>query len=307
MIILNNLLVKIIKFRDIMEKPRNILLVVNPISGDSDKKIIVEKVKEALSEGTKLEIYRTSGKTDKKRIKEIIEELQPDRLLVAGGDGTVKMIAEALGEHKITIGIIPAGSANGLANDLELPMEMGRAIQVALGNKSREVDAIYLNNQLGLHISDFGLNAELIKHYEESNFRGKIGYAFNSISTLYNSNMPYKFQIKANGKTSMHRAIMVAIANSRKFGTGALVNPKGKIDDGKFEVLIFKKFDILEILKTLQGELEMSNDFVETIVTTKAVITTPFPIDFQIDGEYCDALKKVTAEIIPQRLWVAVS
>lgn len=99
---------------------------------------------------------------------------------------------------------------------------------------------------------------------------------------------------------------MLAIANSKQYGTGALVNPDGKIDDGKFELLIFKKFDILEILKTLHGELEMSPDFVEIITTDLATITTSIPIDFQIDGEYCSTIKKVTAEILPRNLRIAV-
>lgn len=289
-----------------MHNTKNILLVVNPISGNSDKNYIIEKLASSLPKGTKMEIYKTSGKKDGEKLARAIREFPPDRILVAGGDGTVKLVAEVLENNEIPIGIVPAGSANGLANDLALPLGLEESIAVALGENTRKLDAISINDELGLHISDFGLNAELIKNYEESNFRGKFGYALNSISALYNSDMPYTFTIKANGKTTVHQAIMVAIANSRKFGTGAVVNPHGKMDDGKFEILVFKKFDILEILKTLRGEVEMSADFMETIVTTQATITSSFPIDFQIDGEYCDALKKVKAEIRPNMFRIFV-
>lgn len=289
-----------------MDKLKHILLVVNPISGDSDKGFMVQKIESLLDKVIVLEKYTTCGKNDKQEIHQIIEKQQPDRILVIGGDGTIKLVAEAMGDEKITIGVIPAGSANGLANDLDLPMDLEKTITIALGENSKQLDCICINNQLGLHISDFGLNAELIKNYEESNFRGKFGYAINSISALYNSDMPYTFSIEADDKTVERQAIMVAIANSRKFGTGALVNPHGEIDDGKFEILIFKKFDILEILKTLRGEVEISPDFVETIQTTKATIRTAIPIDFQIDGEYCDALKEVKAEIVPKKIRIAV-
>lgn len=289
-----------------MDNLKNILLVVNPISGDSDKELMIKKIRSKLPGTTKLEIFKTSGKKDKKKLSKLVENLKPDRILVVGGDGTVKLVAESLNGYKTTIGIVPAGSANGLASDLDLPLEIDEAITVALGKNARDLDVICINGELGLHISDFGLNAELIKSYEESSIRGKFGYALNSISTLYNSNMPYTFYVETDGKKKEHHAIMVAIANSRKFGTGAVVNPKGKMDDGKFEILIFKKFDILEILKTLQGEVEMSPDFVEIISTTSAKITTSLPIDFQIDGEYCDALKEVNAEILPKKLKIAV-
>lgn len=289
-----------------MAELRNILLVVNPISGDSDKNTIVEKIRTSLPKEVEMTLYKTTGKKDRKKIAKLIRAQPLDRILVVGGDGTVKLVTEAMDDKKISMGIIPAGSANGLANDLDLPLTLEEAIATALGKNTKEMDAIRINDQLGIHISDFGLNAELIKNYEESGFRGKLGYAINSISALYNSEMPYTFSIEANGKTTEHKAIMVAIANSRKFGTGAVVNPSGKIDDGQFEVLIFKKFDIMEILNTLRGEQEMSPDFMETITTTKAIIKTPFPIDFQIDGEYCDTMKKITAEIIPKKLRIAV-
>ncbi len=290
----------------VMNQLQTILLVVNPISGNSDKTVFIDLIKSKLPKGSNLHIFRTSGKEDKEKLAQKIEKYAPERILILGGDGTIKMTVETLGENSIPLGILPAGSANGLANDLELPFDAKNAVATALSNKIKEIDAIKTNDQLCLHISDFGVNAELIRNYEESNFRGKLGYAFNSISTLYNSEMPYDFKIETDGKTKECKAIMLAFANSRKYGTGAVVNPKGKIDDGKFEILIFKRFDILEILKTLRQETEMSPDFVESISTTKATVTAHFPIDFQIDGEYCNKLKKVEAEIIPKKLRVFV-
>jgi YegS/Rv2252/BmrU family lipid kinase len=288
-----------------MDKNGNILLVVNPISGNTDKNAIVDLLKSKLS-GIPMETYETTGEKDKEKLRKLIKRHRPERVLVAGGDGTIKLVAEALKKHQATIGILPAGSANGLARDLELPTVPEKYIPIALGENTREIDAIFINGQLCLHISDFGLNAELIKKYEESNFRGKFGYFVNSISALYDTEMPYLFKIKANGTERVSHGIMLAFANSRKYGTGAVVNPKGKIDDGKFEILIFKKFDIFEILNTLQNEVEIPTDFVETIATEKATVTTDHPVDFQIDGEYRKAIKKVKAKILPRKLKVAV-
>ncbi|HET8810838.1 MAG TPA: diacylglycerol kinase family protein [Flavobacteriaceae bacterium] len=289
-----------------MNRLENILLILNPIAGNTDKKTLLNKLGNRLSaDGKILEIHKTTGENDQLKIEKAIKKNQPDRILVAGGDGTIKLVAGALHEKKIPIGILPVGSANGLASDLDLPVEPDEFIKIALGKKIREIDAIQINDQLCLHMGDFGLNAELIKNYEAGNLRGKLGYAMNSISTLYNSEMPYLFTIEANGKKTSCEGIMLGIANSRKYGTGALVNPMGKIDDGKFELLIFKKFDIFEILKTLRGDVEMSPGFVESISTDRANITTLLPIDFQIDGEYCGTKKEITAKILPKKLHIA--
>tara|TARA_B100001146_G_scaffold93116_1_gene82521 strand:- start:931 stop:1797 length:867 start_codon:yes stop_codon:yes gene_type:complete len=283
------------------------LFIINPISGNEDKSHLLRMVKAELKSDDKLTVFKTTGENDTEKIQQELKKENFDRVLVAGGDGTVKLAAEAMGDHALPIGILPAGSANGLASDLDLPEQPKKFIPIALYGKTRKIDAININDELGLHISDFGLNAELIKEYESSSLRGKLGYAINSITTLFQSKGPYEFEISTEKETFTKKGIMLALANSKKFGTGAVVNPKGKIDDGIFEILLFKKLDLIEILKTLNEGNELSSDFVESYPVKKAIIKTQREVDFQIDGEYCEALQKVEAEILPNKLEIAVS
>lgn len=189
---------------------------------------------------------------------------------------------------------------------MSLPEDIEFALNVAFGNKTQNVDALCIDDHLCLHISDLGINAELIANYSQGNLRGKIGYAVHTIPTLLASDMPYKFTVKANGKTQNYEGIMLAIANSKKFGTGAEINPNGKIDDGKFEILIFKKLDVIEILKTLGNEVNLNPEFVEVIQTTNAKISCKNAIHFQIDGEACGKVKELNVSILPHTLKVAV-
>ena len=99
---------------------------------------------------------------------------------------------------------------------------------------------------------------------------------------------------------------MLAIANANKFGTGATINPLGKLNDGKFEILVFKDLDFIEIFKTIQDNPEMSPDFVHAISTNKAVITTKNEVPFQIDGEFIGEIQKVNVRIEKEQLLVAV-
>ncbi|SFW12416.1 lipid kinase, YegS/Rv2252/BmrU family [Sinomicrobium oceani] len=282
-----------------------LLLVINPISGDQDKEPFVKKIKDHVNSQDELDIFRTNGENDLEQLREYFRK-KYDRVLVIGGDGTVKLVAEAMDDSPVSIGIIPAGSANGLASDLGLPESPEDAITVALGSETRKIDGVYLNGELGLHISDLGLNAELIKEYENGFFRGKLGYALNSIPTLFQSEGPYDFTIQTKNRTRKIRGIMLAFANSKKFGTGAVVNPDGKIDDGIFEILVFKKLDFIEIIKTLQHTEQLSRDFVEIIPVKEVRVTTTKPVDFQVDGEYCQAVSEVRARIAPQKLEIAV-
>lgn len=282
------------------------LFIINPISGNEDKSHLLRMVKAELKTDDKLTIFKTTGENDTEKIQQQLKKENFDRVLVAGGDGTVKLAAEAMGDHALPIGILPAGSANGLASDLDLPEQPKKFIPIALYGKTRKIDAININDELGLHISDFGLNAELIKEYESSSLRGKLGYAINSITTLFQSKGPYEFEISTEKESFTKKGIMLALANSKKFGTGAVVNPKGKIDDGLFEVLLFKKLDLFEILKTLNEGKELSSDFVESFPVKEVKIKTQQKVDFQIDGEYCKAISEVNAKILPNKLEIAV-
>ncbi|HEA21385.1 hypothetical protein LCGC14_0580170 [marine sediment metagenome] len=286
-------------------KIKKVLLVINPIAGDSDKQPIIEMVEQYLDSDVELRIYTTTGDDDITNIGTEIKDFEPNRVLVAGGDGTVKMVAEASRDFKLVVGILPAGSANGLATDLDLPKDSKRALITAMGNQTIKMDALRIGDSIGLHISDLGINAELIHKYSENSVRGHFGYFLSSIPALLETESPYKFTITANGEDRKVEAVMVAFANSQKFGTGALVNPNGKLDDGKFEVLIFKKLDVLEIIKTLRGNIDMDPDFVEVIQTTEVRVTTEKPVSFQIDGEPDGTQREVNVTILPNYIEIA--
>ncbi|MFN4764237.1 diacylglycerol/lipid kinase family protein [Gillisia sp. Q332] len=290
-----------------MSAIKNVLLVVNPISGALDKANLIQQIElEVKKINAHLNIFLTTGLEDLLNLEKKIRELKPCRILIAGGDGTIKLTAEALKGEDIPVGIIPAGSANGLASNLQLTVSIEEQIHIALGNTFQKIDIIVINEEYCLHIADFGINAELIGKYAESNIRGKLGYVLNSIPTLLDSEYPFQFKIEANNQTFEKEGILLAIANANSYGTGAKVNPKGKINDGYFEILIFKHFDFFKILKTLRNEVDYDPEFMETISTQEAIISCTSPVAFQIDGEYLGRKESIRAKILPNQLTVAI-
>ena len=144
---------------------KNIIMVVNPISGDVDKSELTEAALFfAEKENLNLVIYNTSGVNDIINIKTLYKTYKPERIIVAGGDGTIKMVAEAMETHDVIIGILPAGSANGLAVDLNLPSTIEENLEIAFHNDYMEIDMISINGKKSIHLSDLGVNAELIKN-----------------------------------------------------------------------------------------------------------------------------------------------
>ncbi len=291
-----------------MALQKEFLLVVNPIAGGNDKSDLIQAVNEyAAKEEIGLIVYETTGKNDEEEIKRYYNEYKPERVLVAGGDGTIKITAEAIGQKDVIIGVLPAGSANGLSVDLNLSNDIKENLSTAFHGDYIEMDMVSINGKKSLHLSDIGVNAELVKKYEEGSVRGKWGYALQAINALTELQDPFHVIIEANGNTTETDARMVVIANTQRYGTGVTINPIGKMDDGKFEIVILKNLDIFFIGKILTGNMPVeSRDDVEIISTDEALITTDVPVSFQIDGEFCGEVDRLDVKILHREMKVAV-
>lgn len=286
---------------------KNIIFVVNPISGDLDKTDLIEAVQEfATTNHFDLEVYETTGKSDLRQIQSLYDQYKPERIIVAGGDGTIKMVAEAMEDHDIIIGILPAGSANGLSVDLSLPTTIEENLKIAFLNHYIEMDMICINGKKSIHLSDIGINADLVKNYEQSNLRGIWGYALQAYTTLVESAAPFVATITTNKETVEHTARIIVIANSQKYGTGVTINPNGAMNDGRFELVILKSLDVLLLGKIITGNMPLDSDDVVIISTDKATIKTDYPVNFQIDGEYCGAQTDLEIHILHKQMKIAV-
>ena len=283
------------------------ILVVNPISGGVDKSEIVSAVQNfALGKNISIVLYETTGLEDQQRVQALYNQHLPKRILITGGDGTIKMVAEALEEFDVILGILPAGSANGLSTDLNFPATIDENLEIAFGKHVMDLDMLCINNKKSLHLSDIGLNAELIKNYENSSIRGKLGYALQAINTLTDDELPFEATIEVNGTTIKTEAKMIVIANSQKYGTGVIINPNGKMNDGKFEIVILKNLDLLVFGKIITGNMPLDTGDIEIISAEEASITTNIPVYFQVDGEYCGEVSKLNVKIFKQHLKIAV-
>lgn len=285
----------------------NVIMVVNPISGGINKAALIAQVSH-YAQYLKLNLfcYETSGIDDVKGIKDFYTQYKPQRVLIAGGDGTIKLVAEALEEEDVIFGILPVGSANGLATDLGLVKSEEENIAIAFQNHFVAIDCIVINNKMSIHLSDIGLNAELIKNYEKSAIRGKLGYALQVFNTLLQAGKSFHVSIKINQEIIETNARMIVIANSQKYGTGVVINPIGIMGDGKFELIILKKITWSIFFKIVLGKIKVLTEDIEVISTNKASIEISRPTSFQIDGEYCGTETQLDISIAARKLKVAM-
>ena len=279
---------------------KKFLLIINPISGRiQDKAEMVGQLRETLAKhDCDLKVWETTGNKDKKKIQTLIENEPIDAVLVGGGDGTVKMVAEVILGLDQTVGIIPLGSANGLATSLEIG-GLEEAIAAVINGEEIKMDAIWINGELSLHLSDFGFNASLIKKFEDGGERGMLSYFKSSLAQLFDL-QPFRFEILMGDKTEKIEAKMVVIANGNKYGTGALINPVGKMDDGVFEIIALNPVGFEDMVKVSSALFRGNIHEMESVkiwAASKAEIRNLDRADFQIDGELLGKIDKATIEV----------
>jgi diacylglycerol kinase (ATP) len=271
------------------------LFVLNPAAGAGfDKTDILQKLKEIRSD-IQLTTIETTGENDASLLNEAMNGNTWDAVLVGGGDGTVNMVAKILYDQSIPLGIVPLGSANGLATCLDI-FDVDDAIDAIRSGYTKAMDVLKINNELCLHLSDFGFNAGLVKRFDEGDERGILAYFASSLEE-FSEMRPYHFEIKIEEEPVHTVAKMLVIANGDRYGTGAVINPDGKIDDGVFEIIALNPEGLSEMVALsvdfFRGTIHQS-PFVKIWKAKRAEISNPDNAPFQIDGEVMDETHQIS-------------
>ncbi|MBO0933500.1 diacylglycerol/lipid kinase family protein [Fibrella aquatilis] len=280
-----------------------ILFAINPVSGGKDKTDTEQAIQTFCQQfNHTAHLLILTGQGDDLLLRDAIRTTKPDRVVAVGGDGTVKLVAEEVLGTNTPMGILPAGSANGLAFELGIPPTIDEALDVVVNGHTKLLDTICVDDADNcLHMSDIGMNAQLVNYYQQNNWRGKLGYARGALRVLLRHRL-LKVSLKMGDEIIHRAAIMVVLANARGYGTGAVINPDGKLDDGVFEVVIVRRLSIWALLTMFWQHAPFDPKVVDIIPTQSVHITTRRKAYFQIDGEYQGRVTEVRAQIRPGQL-----
>jgi diacylglycerol kinase family enzyme len=124
-----------------------------------------------------------------------------------------------------------------------------------------------------------------------------------SVKVLWQNPLMH-IKIRIKGATINVKAKMIVIANATTYGSGAIINPIGKLDDELFEVIVIKKISIREMFKMVFTHTAYDSEKTEVFQTNELSIKSFRKVHFQVDGEYLGKVKEVNARIIPECLEV---
>jgi|SRR5688572_749428 len=287
-----------------------ILFIINPISGvGSNDDAILLIHKKAVETGIDFKFLYTTSENDDVRIQDQLQDYHPDRVVACGGDGTVQVVASNIMNRKIPLGILPLGSANGLATALDLPEKMEEAVDLVFeATNMLNLDLLKFNDKhLCTHLADIGINAKIIKNYEEQGARGMFGYAKFLMQSIKESPL-LTYSVKTPSHTYEKQGYMIVISNANRYGTGIQISD-GSVSDGKFEISNIEKVALDEAIKASLTKFNVYVDkdmFSDVISCEYAEIKIDQKVDFQIDGEYMGEIDHLTISIYPSAVPVLI-
>lgn len=164
-----------------------------------------------------------------------------DTIIAMGGDGTVNKCAKLVINTDLVLGIIPCGTANLLAANLGIPLNIKNALKL-LGNNSTKIDMIDVNGEKSILRVGFGFDSNIICNTPQS-FKNKFGYfSYLVAGIIFSFRLKTKkYKISINNKICEYNASSFIVANaSNMYKNKFVVGKKSSVKDSLFDIFILK-------------------------------------------------------------------
>lgn len=269
---------------------KKVRFIYNPYSGENSIINELDNVIKLHQEvGLTVVPYRIQKGVDLSEALDIIDGTY-SYILIAGGDGTVDSLVNAMKHRNINIpiGILPVGTANDFGKFINMPSDIQEACKQILDSKPVAVDVGKINDDYFINVASTGLFTDISQKIDANlkNTIGKLAYYLKGIEELPNFR---KLKVKLSSKECNYEGEMylLLVFNGKTAGNLNLAT-EAEITDGKLDVIMFKAIQIIELLplfiKLLKGE-HLDSDKVVYFKTDDVYIESSEDIVTDIDGE----------------------
>jgi diacylglycerol kinase (ATP) len=303
-----------------LDHPRRIALVLNPSKAEADsvRRQIAAAVEEAgLPE---LTVYETTVEDPGQQMTRDAIADGADVVLAAGGDGTVRFVAEELAGTDAALGLIPLGTGNLLARNLRLPIDnLEACINTAIHGARRDIDTIDLKVETTdgttrrhtfLVIAGAGLDAEVMGDTRDD-LKVKAGWlAYGEAGMRHLPGHRKEISISIDGGAPQRRKVRsVMIANCGELTAGMDFVPEARFDDGLLDVVMLSPRHVGDWIRIAAKTLTKSRGTIpvmETHQATRCRVILHEPMIAQLDGDAIGELRSFDARVRPETLRIQV-
>jgi diacylglycerol kinase (ATP) len=224
-----------------------------------------------------------------------------EKIVAAGGDGTINEIVNGIAGHNVTLGLLPLGTMNVFATELGLPANnLERCWNIILQNRTQRVDLPRANRKHFVQLAGVGLDAQAVKETSRAfkrNF-GPLSYLISAVQIA--SRTPPVLRLESDD-TATAEGSFVLVGNGRLYGGRFPFFKQAVMNDGLLDVIVFKRLGYVDIIRYLQDVVftpQISSPEVDYFQTKHLRVSSEENVPVEIDGEltgHCPVEFKIRA------------
>jgi diacylglycerol kinase (ATP) len=232
-----------------------------------------------------------------------------DRVIVAGGDGSLNAAVQVLVQVGLPLAILPLGTANNLARTVGVPLDLEGAMATAAGARRRTVDLGRVNGRYFCTTASIGLSVEITEELSPEAKRrwGPLAYVLASVKVLRRSR-PFHADVTWEGGTRHTRTVQIVVGNGRHYGAALAVAHDAAIDDARLDLYSLEVnhwWELLKLAPSLKWGTHVKRREVEALRARSYEIRTRAPMPIDLDGEI-GVETPARFEVVPRALEVFV-
>ncbi len=271
-----------------MAAPLKVRLIANPVAGRRAPEQIA-RARETLTRlGAEVDLFLTTARGDARRAAAEARNGGFDRVIAAGGDGTLNEVVNGLAPSAIPLAFIPLGTTNVFALEVGIPFDVEAACRIALSGRTQPVSLGLAGGTRFLLMAGIGFDAEVVYGVSSrlKRLTGKAAYVASGLSTLF-LRPPRPLEVRLPGGET-RRAYAVILGNGRLYGGRFSITPQAALTREGLEAFLLLRPGRLALLRfALRVALGRPLPPEEALtLTVRELRIDGDPAPVQIDGDY---------------------
>ena len=225
-------------------------------------------------------------------------------MLVCGGDGTVAACAAVLAGTGVAMAVIPDGTGNLLARNLDIPLELPAALAVAFEGSDRQLDVLDAGDQRFLVMAGLGFDAALIRDTDEQ-LKARIGWLayLAGFARAARRHRRRRYEITVDDHPPLRRrAIGVLVGNVGQLEAGITLLPEAVPDDGMLDVIVLAPRSLTDwpvLAGRILGKRAAGGRQADILRGRRVRIVAEHPVPFEFDGDFAGERSELDVTVLP--------